>query len=91
MKSNSVVLFDRTGNNPAPSSVKATVAVISLELRVNAPSRSSRLSVAEKRGLAALQDGRREGELWETVIFGTLGMCGAASTVLALLRMAADR
>src|SRR5882724_5577141 len=90
MKSNSV-LFDRTGNNPTPSSVNATVAVTSLELRVNASSRSSRLSGAEKRGLAALQHGRREGEFWETVIFGTLGMCGAASTVLALLRIAADR
>jgi hypothetical protein len=90
MKLHSVVLFGLTGNNPAPSSAKAAVAVTSLELRVNASSRSL-LSAGEKRDLAALQEDCREGEFWESVIFGTLGMCGAASTVLALLRMAADR
>lgn len=89
MKSNRVVLFYPTGSNPASSSVNATVALPSIERRVDTASRSSSARTSEKRGLAALHNDWRQDQFWETMIFATLGMCGVASMVLALLSITA--
>ena len=89
MKSNSVILVYRTGDNPMSGSANASVAVKSLDVRVNPATRISSVPNVRRGGLAALHNDWREGELQETVIFGILGMCGGAGMILAVVRIAA--
>ena len=79
----------RNGDNRASGSSNASVAVKPLDVRVNPARRISSVPNVRKRGLAALHNDWHEGELQETVIFGILGMCGAAGLVLAVVRIAA--
>src|SRR5258706_16437 len=86
MKTDSVVLFHRTRNNPSPSNVNAAAPPALLSLRVNTP--GWKLQAGKKRRLAFLLNDR-VGQFWEMVIFAALAICGLAGIVLSVLHVAA--
>ena len=89
MKPDSIVMVYRTGNDCPPSTANAAAPIMTLDRRVKTNSRRSNSPTTHRRGLLGLHESLREGEFWEGLIFGALGMCGAAGTILALVRIVA--
>jgi hypothetical protein len=88
MSAKSVVLFVHSGNCPVLANPNSTLALPSSDRVLPRSARCARADhIAE---LLALSDECRQVQLWETVTFATLGMCGVATTAFAFLRFAAS-
>ena len=64
-----------------------TLALPSLELPAQV--RPNLAVRTPRNGFALMQQQWRQEQFWETVGFGALGLCGATTTVLAVLRIVA--
>ena len=90
MSAKSVVLFVQSGNCPALANPNSTLALPSPERAVARSARYARCTRADRTAeLLALINECHQTQLWETVTFATLGMCGVATTAFAFLRFVA--